>query len=167
MKAVIATTSGFVREQQFPCRFEKISFEKGLTLMDADTALKFVRSRHSDVNGGDFGRSLRQQAFLKAVKDKLLSLAGLGKLIPFIANVFKSVDTNLNVPDVAGMLQTYGDPSAFELSSLALSDENVLEASTSADGQYILVAKQGLGSAGILSFIQSETQKIASPGATK
>jgi polyisoprenyl-teichoic acid--peptidoglycan teichoic acid transferase len=167
MKMVIATTSGFIREQQFSCRFEKLVFEKGLVQMDADTALKFVRSRHSDVNGGDFGRSLRQQAFLKAVKSKLLSLAGLGKLIPFVSNIFKSVDTNLTVTDVAGMIQTYGDLSVFELSTLPLTDENVLEASTSADGQYILVAKDGIGSAGILSYIQSETQKISSPSAVK
>jgi polyisoprenyl-teichoic acid--peptidoglycan teichoic acid transferase len=167
MKVVIATTSGYVREQQFLCRFEKLVFEKGLTHMDAETALKFVRSRHSDVNGGDFGRSLRQQAFLKAMKGKLLSLAGLGKLIPFISSIFKSVDTNLTVTDVAEMIQTYGDLSVFELSTLPLSDKNVLEASTSADGQFILVPKKGLEQKGILTFIQSETQKLASPSAAK
>jgi polyisoprenyl-teichoic acid--peptidoglycan teichoic acid transferase len=165
MKAVMATTSGYIREQQFPCRYEKLVFEKGLMKMDADTALKFVRSRHSDINGGDFGRSLRQQAFLKALKGKLLSLSGLGKLIPFISNIFKSVDTNLTVTDVAEMIQTYGDLSAFDLSALPLTDQNVLEASTSADGQFILVPKEGMGSKGILSFIQNETAKISSPSA--
>ena len=34
----------------FPCRFEHLSFQKGLTHMDGETALKFVRSRHGTNN---------------------------------------------------------------------------------------------------------------------
>lgn len=58
----------------YDCRFETISFQKGWTQMDGDTALKFVRSRHG-TNGesSDFARSKRQQQVLKAVKDKVFS----------------------------------------------------------------------------------------------
>ena len=55
-------------------RYETVSFSKGLTHMDGDTALKFVRSRHSlnPKEGSDFGRARRQQKVLIAIKNKLL-----------------------------------------------------------------------------------------------
>ena len=41
----------------FTCRYETIEFAKGETLMDGQTALKFVRSRHgSSQEGSDFAR---------------------------------------------------------------------------------------------------------------
>jgi anionic cell wall polymer biosynthesis LytR-Cps2A-Psr (LCP) family protein len=166
LQKVIATTSGYIREQQFPCRYKTVEFAKGVQTMDAETALTFVRSRHSDVNGNDFGRSIRQQAFLRGVKDKLLSLSGLGKLIPFLSTILKSVDTDLTVSTIAQMLSVSGDISKFELSSLALTDQNVLIASTSADGQFILVPKPELGEFAVRDYIQSEIGKIATAGAT-
>ncbi len=55
-------------------RYETVSFSKGITHMDGDTALKFVRSRHSfdPKEGSDFGRARRQQKVLIAIKNKLL-----------------------------------------------------------------------------------------------
>lgn len=62
-------------DPNFDCRYETIKFEKGLQYMNGETALKFVRSRHSQdlEEGTDFARSDRQQAVIKAIKDKLLS----------------------------------------------------------------------------------------------
>jgi len=48
--------SGFKLEQQFTCRYEHLHFDKGITHMDGATALKFVRSRHSETDGTDFAR---------------------------------------------------------------------------------------------------------------
>lgn len=57
------------------CRYETITFNKGLQHMDGATALKFVRSRHSEdlEEGTDFARSRRQALVIQAVKTKLLS----------------------------------------------------------------------------------------------
>lgn len=59
----------------FPCRYKTITFEKGETTMDGQTALEFVRSRHgTNGEGSDFARSNRQQKIIQAVRSKALSL---------------------------------------------------------------------------------------------
>jgi len=55
-------------------RYEHLHFDAGLTHMDGDRALKFVRSRHAEGDEGtDFARSQRQQLIILAFKDKLVS----------------------------------------------------------------------------------------------
>lgn len=59
----------------FPCRYEHVHFDKGKTHMDGQTALEFVRSRHSlGIEGTDFARAKRQQEVITAVRQKALSL---------------------------------------------------------------------------------------------
>lgn len=70
-------------------------FDAGLQVMDGETALKFVRSRHSEQHGGDFGRSQRQQALLAAVKNKLFTPAGLLQLIPTALRMTNYVQTDV------------------------------------------------------------------------
>jgi len=62
-------------EQKFACRYTHIHFDKGLTHMDGETALEFVRSRHAaqTIEQSDFARSKRQEKVIKAFKDKVLS----------------------------------------------------------------------------------------------
>ncbi|QQS39016.1 LCP family protein [Candidatus Woesebacteria bacterium] len=56
------------------CRYETIVFEKGVKHMDGALALKYVRSRNADGDEGtDFARSLRQQAIIKSIEEKVLS----------------------------------------------------------------------------------------------
>ncbi len=64
------------RENSMPIssRYETVSFPEGNIHMDGDTALKFVRSRHSvGDEGTDFARSVRQQKIISSLKDKLFS----------------------------------------------------------------------------------------------
>lgn len=83
----------------FPCRFEHVSFQKGLRHMDGEVALKFVRSRHAKgPEGTDFARSKRQEKVIEAFKSKIFSLGTLAnpnKLMG-LYDVFKeSIDTNI------------------------------------------------------------------------
>lgn len=58
----------------FACRYEVISFAEGKQAMDGETALKFVRSRHSEGDEGtDTARSARQQKIIGALKKKTMS----------------------------------------------------------------------------------------------
>jgi LCP family protein required for cell wall assembly len=58
----------------YACRYETISFEKGVIKMDGETALKFVRSRNSEgPEGTDLAREVRQQKVIRAIKEKVLS----------------------------------------------------------------------------------------------
>ena len=78
----------------FPCRYERLHFDAGRVFMNGETALKYVRSRHSSQDGTDFGRSERQQQFFKAVKDKAISLGIITKIIPLLdelKNIFRRI----------------------------------------------------------------------------
>ena len=87
----------------FTCRFEHISFDKGLIPMDGTTALKYVRSRHgTNGEGSDFARSKRQQKVIEAVRNKILSvetLANPQKIAELVKTLGKSLDTDISVKE--------------------------------------------------------------------
>jgi anionic cell wall polymer biosynthesis LytR-Cps2A-Psr (LCP) family protein len=77
----------------FGCRYEVLRFETGKTMMDGETALKFVRSRHgTNGEGSDFARADRQQRVIEAFGDKLFAS-----------------ETFLNPAKVTGLLETFGE----------------------------------------------------------
>ncbi|MEK7120473.1 MAG: LCP family protein, partial [Patescibacteria group bacterium] len=87
----------------FICRYEHISFDSGLTHMNGETALKFVRSRHgTNGEGSDFARSKRQEKVLEAFRKKILSfetLSSPSKLSELIKTFGKSIDTDISTKD--------------------------------------------------------------------
>ncbi len=62
-------------DPEYNCRYETIRFEKGPQIMDGETALKFVRSRHSEdlTEGTDFARAQRQQKVIAAIENKIMT----------------------------------------------------------------------------------------------
>lgn len=143
IEALTATMSGFLLEKEFECRYEQLHFDKGLTAMNADTSLKFVRSRHSETAGGDFNRSLRQQAFIVGVKNKLLNLGTIPKMIPVVNQISKNVKTDIDVKTAIDFVRDNG-VSDYEIKTISINEDNVLNESISSDGQYILIPKAGL-----------------------
>lgn len=85
--------------QAFPCRYEHLHFDKGLTHMNGETALKFVRSRHAKgEEGTDFARSQRQEKVIKAFTDKAFSLQILvnpARIIGLYDTVKGSINTDI------------------------------------------------------------------------
>jgi polyisoprenyl-teichoic acid--peptidoglycan teichoic acid transferase len=81
-------------------RFETISFATGSAHLDGETALKFVRSRHSvGDEGTDFARSRRQQQVITALRQKMLTASFLldkEKLNTLFDILNKNLKTNLN-----------------------------------------------------------------------
>ncbi len=68
-----ATASSLL--EAFPCRYEHISFQKGIDHMNGERALRFVRSRHAvGVEGTDFARSERQEKVIASFKNKIFSV---------------------------------------------------------------------------------------------
>lgn len=64
------------REKALPIssRYETVVFSEGRIHMDGQTALKFVRSRHSfGDEGTDFARSTRQQQVITALRQKIIT----------------------------------------------------------------------------------------------
>lgn len=124
--------SGFELEKQFTCRYETISYGVGPHEMSGDDALKYVRSRHGD---GDFGRSRRQFEVLKAILQKAN--------IKSVETAFDFVNTDLDLSEVNTILEEVGNPLDYSVSSINLTDENVLVSGKSNAGAYILEPKNG------------------------
>lgn len=162
-KAIHATLSGQLLEQEFKCRFETVEFDKGIAEMDGETALKFVRSRHSTINGSDFGRSLRQQAFIIAIKNKLLSFGSITKIIPALNNLSKNTQTDIDLKTALNLVtDNFQEASDFEIKTVSLNTDNVLTETISWDKQYILIPKKGEGQwEDIHKFIQESITPIA------
>jgi polyisoprenyl-teichoic acid--peptidoglycan teichoic acid transferase len=156
--------SGFALEQQFTCRYEKLHFDKGITHMDGTTALKFVRSRHSDTDGSDFARSSRQQALIQAAKDKVLSLGIINNFVPFVTQFASVLRTDISISEGQKILSIAGDPRDYKISTIVLSTENVLKDGFSSDRQYILMPKAGQDNyTEIQKYIQSQLNPSPTP----
>jgi len=139
-----ATLSGYELEQQFTCRYERLEFNRGTQLIPPEQLLKFVRSRHSGTNGGDFGRSQRQQVVIEALKSKLFSPGVIGKIPELIRQVLRYVRTDLDSELLGSVLLAYDGIEDFEITSFVLTNKNLLTDGRSQDGQYILRPRLGM-----------------------
>lgn len=153
------TLSGFELEKQFPCRYEQLRFEAGENTMGGTTALKFVRSRHSNEHGGDFARSERQKAVLFGVRDKLLSLGGVPKAPEFFDQLVSMVKTDLNKNIIRGLIENHADAEDYSVSTIYLTTENVFRETRSSDGQFILLPKEGEDWSEVQNFVARELLK--------
>ena len=152
--------TGFDLEKQFTCRYEEVKFDVGIAHMDGATALKFVRSRHSSANGGDFARSLRQIAVLNAIETKVISLDALNKLPEFFKQFSGMITTDINPEILNPTLEFLGDPGGYTKQNINLSTDNVFQESRSDIGSYILIPKAGAGAwSGVQEYIMQELNK--------
>lgn len=98
----LATSSSQL--QEFPCRYKKIHFDKGLVHLNGERALEFVRSRHArGSEGTDFARSRRQEKVIKAFKDKIFSLQTILNPARFISlySILKgNIDTDIKQNEI-------------------------------------------------------------------
>lgn len=121
---ITATASGELAQQQFPCRYETLQFERGVQHLDGATALKYVRSRHSDIAGNDFGRSRRQREVILAVRDKVLSVGFLPKAVPFVNTMAGHVQMDISAEQMQRLVSEAPSWSEYQVVSLALTDDN-------------------------------------------
>jgi polyisoprenyl-teichoic acid--peptidoglycan teichoic acid transferase len=166
IKAITATMSGTMLDEQFPCRYEHIHFDKGITTMNGETALKFVRSRKSETDGGDFSRSRRQQALLFGIKDKFLRIGSIPKIIPLVQTASAYTTTDMNISTLFEFLNNKEDIIDSSISTILLTEDNILMTSRSSEGLFILTPKTGDQDwNSVHEYINSEIQKIVSPEA--
>jgi anionic cell wall polymer biosynthesis LytR-Cps2A-Psr (LCP) family protein len=81
-------TDSFPTEEEiwkyFSCRYQHIHFDAGITHMDGQTALNFVRSRHAvGSEGTDFAREARQQKVFEAIKNRLIAFVKKPDLVVY------------------------------------------------------------------------------------
>jgi len=71
-------------DPEYKCRYKTVSFTKGTTLMDGQTALNFVRSRNAiGSEGNDFAREKRQQKVIEAIKDSLITFVKKNNIVQY------------------------------------------------------------------------------------
>lgn len=97
---------------QYPTKdykIQTISFTAGCQMMDGETALKFVRSRHgNNGEGSDYARSKRQQKIILATKDKLLSFSTLTNPLTIkklYNQYFDHIATNIEIWEMIRLAQ--------------------------------------------------------------
>jgi hypothetical protein len=96
--------------------------------MDGSRALIFSRSRHSNDNGEgtDFARSRRQQLIVAALKQKVVSLGGLGNLPDLLNSLGDNVVTDLHVNDLEALYSLLKDVDNKAILHVSLDDTNFL-----------------------------------------
>lgn len=167
LAARTATLSGEKLEQSFPCRYEQLHFDRGLQTLDGETALKYVRSRHSVQAGGDYARSQRQRSLLVGVRDKVFNVGFLPKLVPFVSKLTYDMQMDVDLTQLQEWIGQADQYKNFTIHSIEVSEKTILQNSVSSDRQFILVPKTGEGDwSSIHTYLQDELAKAATESAT-
>lgn len=134
----------------FICRYETLTFKKGPTHMNGETALKFVRSRYgTNDEGSDFARSARQQKVILAFRDKVFSLGTFFEpttIVNLLKTFDQSIDTDVEndeIPLFAKLSQKVNTQNLRRVVLDAERPESVLTVGNPPDfgGQFVLVPK--------------------------
>lgn len=91
-------------------KYQTFKLSAGEHLLDGETALKYVRTRHS--SGGDFDRAKRQQEVLDIIKIKMLELNpifDLGKITKIIDTLGSHVKTDMGLTQIKILYDAYQD----------------------------------------------------------
>ena len=110
------------------CKFITVHFNAGPQHMNGTQALEFSRSRHSNDNGegSDFARSRRQQLVVAALKQKVVSLGGLGSLPDLLNSLGDNVVTDLHVNDLEALYALLKDVDTKSILHVSFDDTNFL-----------------------------------------
>ena len=84
----------------------RIFFQPGLQRLDGESALWYVRTRHSD---SDFGRARRQQQFLMGLRRQALQLNLLPKAPAILAALSDTIKTDLKPAEILGLARVAKD----------------------------------------------------------
>ncbi|WP_110955260.1 LCP family protein [Anaerosinus massiliensis] len=83
-----------------------INLRPGMQHMNGETAIQYVRYRDEE---GDIGRIARQQKFMKAVMDKVVSPSIITKLPTIIQEVSSAVETDMSVSKMISLVSILKD----------------------------------------------------------
>lgn len=102
--------------------YTRVYFRTGLQHMDGQTALRYSRTRHDD---SDFGRSVRQQQVLTALRQQAVGLNLLTKAPRLVQELGDTVRTDMSPTDVLALAKL-----GTEIKSENIRSFNLLEATT-------------------------------------
>jgi LCP family protein required for cell wall assembly len=110
------------------CAFETVSFTAGQQHMNGARALIYTRSRHGVNNGegSDFARSKRQQLVVAALKQKVVSVGGIGNLPNLLNALGDHVATDMTVSDGEALYSLVKDVDPTTVEHVSVDDTNFL-----------------------------------------
>ena len=114
---------------QGDCAYMTVHFTKGPQHMDGSRALIFSRSRHSSDNpaeASNFARNQRQQLVLNALKQKVLSVGGIGKLPDLLSALGDHVITDLSIGDANALFDMVKGVDSASIEHVSIDDTNFL-----------------------------------------
>ncbi len=121
--------------------YDPFSITAGHYCMDADTALKYARTRHVD---SDFGRMQRQQQVLLAVKDKILNSGQLMQMIARIPTLMDiladNVQTDMPISQMISLSKLARNLNTDDISQLII-DDTMTERTIMPSGADVLMPK--------------------------
>lgn len=133
-------------DTEYACRYETITFEKGLQHMDGDTALKYARSRNAQgEQGSDFARGQRQQLITNALFNKIIGVVKSGnaqKLEALYIELDNAIERDIENESAAFIIKKYMLSKNVELINIPLS-EDLFEIPPVDEyfGKYVLIPK--------------------------
>lgn len=137
-------------DKTFRCRYETIHFSQGLQLMNGETALKYVRSRHADgIEGTDVAREARQQKVISAIENKAIDpkiFLNIKKDLVIWKVVMSSIETDIN-GESGSILARKAFDSMSSITKYIIPENILVNPPTSSkfDNQYVFVPKLGSG----------------------
>lgn len=137
-------------DRTFACRYETVIFDSGTQHMNGETALKYVRSRHSEGDEGtDIAREARQQKVIQAIKDKVASprtYLSTKRVLSLLSIANKYVETDIDFP-TAGVIARGVLENINNVSQMKFPEDLIMVPKTSAiyDNLYVFIPKVGNG----------------------
>lgn len=135
-------------DPDFACRYQTVTFIRGVDHMNGERALMYVRSRHADgEEGTDFARSRRQQEVIAALQKKISDYHNWWL---FLSNIswYKALDemiyTDLSISDkvlLANLLLKYDKKS---LNQISIDKLLINPPESEYEGRYVLIPENNI-----------------------
>jgi polyisoprenyl-teichoic acid--peptidoglycan teichoic acid transferase len=131
--------------------YDPFYLKKGWRHLDAETAVKYVRTRYD--SEGDYGRMKRQQQFLAAIKQKISNLNSFQNF-DFILSLYQDfqehIKTDMTINEIKNLWQKSKDTDLANAQAIRLtaSQPSLLKesfVSTFQGRMFVLVPRAGLG----------------------
>jgi LCP family protein required for cell wall assembly len=121
--------------------YDPLYIPEGVTLMDGSLALKYARTRAT--YGGDFDRAARQQQVLLAVRDKILTMKMLPKLIARAPKLYStlsgSYDTDLTLENIVDLMGLVREIDSENIQSEVINGDYLMNEFTTSEGAQVVL----------------------------
>lgn len=108
LQELVDQLGGITVDNEIAWQDGKYEFMKGLTALDGEKTMSFVRMRKQDPSG-DFGRTKRQRQVIEGIIDKGASVGSVHKIGGTIDVLGNNMATNLDFDDMKKILSGYAD----------------------------------------------------------